>query len=105
MRVWRPAMTAAALAFISCNHPANEGASMSTPISSYERATPVTPSDSAVLDCEAFYVGTAGNVAIVPKRGGAAVTLAGCLAGHVYPVACARIMATGTTASGLDALA
>jgi hypothetical protein len=78
---------------------------MSQPISSYERAIPVTPSDTTVLDCEAFYVGTAGSIAVVPKRGGAAVTLTGCLAGTVYPIACAKIMATGTTASNIVALA
>ena len=77
---------------------------MSNPVQSYERAVTVTPSDAAVLDCEAFYVGTAGNVAIVPKRGGAPVTLTGCLAGHVYAVACAKIMATNTTASNIVAL-
>ena len=77
---------------------------MSYPVQSYERAVSVTPSDTAVLDCEAFYVGTAGNVAVVPKRGGAAVTFTGCLAGRVYPIACARIMATNTTASDIVAL-
>jgi hypothetical protein len=77
---------------------------MSYPVQAYERAVAVTPSDTAVLDCEAFYVGTAGTVAVMPKRGGAAVTFAGCLAGRLYAIACARIMATGTTASDIVAL-
>jgi len=38
---------------------------MSQPVDAYERAVAVTPSDVAELDCEAFYVGTAGNVAVV----------------------------------------
>ena len=77
---------------------------MSYPVASYERAVAVTPNDTTVVDCEAFYVGTAGNVAIMAKRGGAAVTFVGCLAGRVYPIACAKIMATGTTASDIVAL-
>jgi hypothetical protein len=77
---------------------------MSHPVTSYERAFAVTPSDTTVIDCEAFHVGTAGAVTVVPKRGGAAVTLAGCLAGQVYSIACAKIMATGTTASNIVAL-
>jgi hypothetical protein len=77
---------------------------MSQPVESYERAVAVTPSDVAELDCEAFYVGTAGNVAVVAKRGGGAVTLVGCLAGRVYPIACSKIMATNTTGSNIVAL-
>lgn len=80
---------------------------MSNPVDSFERAVAVTPDDNAVLDCEAFYVGGAGNVAIVPKRsgsGGAAVTLTGCLAGNVYRIAAYKIMATNTTATSIVAL-
>jgi hypothetical protein len=77
---------------------------MSTPVDSYVKAAAVVPSDSAVLNCEGFYVGAAGNVAVVPRDGSAPVTLTGCLAGTVYRIACSRIMATDTTASGIVAL-
>jgi hypothetical protein len=80
---------------------------MADPVTSYERAVAVTPSDSTVLDCEGFYVGGAGNVAIVPKRGGTtgtAVTLTACIVGQYYPIACHKIMSTNTTATLVVAL-
>ena len=77
---------------------------MSQPADSYERAVAVSPSDSTIVDCEAFYVGGAGNVAIVAKRGGSAVTLTAVLVGHVYRIACSKIMSTNTTATAIVAL-
>lgn len=77
---------------------------MAMQVSSYVRAAAVTPSDATELDCEGFYVGTTGNVAITPKGGGSAVTLIGCLAGTVYRIACNKIMATNTSASNIVAL-
>jgi len=79
---------------------------MSRPVDNYEAAAAVTPSDTTVLDCEGFYVGGGGNVAIVAKRtpNATAVTLTGCLAGNVYRIACSKIMATNTTATNIVAL-
>ena len=77
---------------------------MSREVDAFERAVAVTPSDSTILDCEGFYVGGAGNVAIVPKRGGAAVTLTAPLVGHVYRIACQKINSTNTTATAIVAL-
>ena len=77
---------------------------MSQPADSYERAVAVSPSDSTIVDCEAFYVGGAGNVAIVAKRGGSAVTLTAVVVGAVYPIACSKIMSTNTTATAIVAL-
>jgi hypothetical protein len=39
---------------------------MGNTIRNYRKAVAVTKSDSTVLDCEGFYVGGAGNVAIIP---------------------------------------
>lgn len=77
---------------------------MANPVSSYERAVAVTKSDSTIVDCEGFYVGGAGNVAIVAKRGGDAVTLTAIIPGTVYPIACYKIMSTNTTATAIVAL-
>jgi hypothetical protein len=74
------------------------------PADGYEKAAAVTPSDSTVVDCIGFFVGGAGNVAIVPLKGSAAVTLTGCLAGHVYRIAANKIMSTNTTATAIVAL-
>lgn len=77
---------------------------MGAPVDSYEKAVAVTKSDTTVLDCEGFFVGGNGNVAITPKGGGSAVTLTGCLVGHVYRIACQKIMDTNTTATNIVAL-
>ncbi len=85
---------------------------MGLQVSSYERAQAVTKSDTTILDCQGFYVGGAGDVAIQTTRGTAtgggtadgAVTLVACIVGQIYPIACHRIMNTGTSASNIVAL-
>lgn len=77
---------------------------MAAPVASYVKAADVTKSDSTVVDCEGFYVGGAGNVAIVPKGGGAAVTLTAIIPGTLYPIACQKIMSTNTSATAIVAL-
>lgn len=71
----------------------------------YNWAAAVTPSDSTELYFRAFYVGTAGNVAVT-LAGGTAVTFVGCLAGVIYPVGgrASQIMSTNTTASNIVVL-
>lgn len=70
----------------------------------YTKAAAVTPSDSTVLRCKAFYVGGAGNVAIKTESGATAVTLTAVLVGHVYRIECYNIMSTNTTATNIVAL-
>jgi hypothetical protein len=72
----------------------------------YTKAVAVTKSDSTILNCTAFYVGGAGNVAIIAKGdpAGTAVTLTAIIPGTVYNIACERIMSTNTTASAIVAL-
>ena len=50
-----------------------------------------------------LYVGVAGSVTVI-TAGGDEVTLQGVLAGSFIPVQTKRVMATGTTASGIIAL-
>lgn len=86
---------------------------MTLQVQAYDRAVAVTKSDSTVLNCAGFYVGGAGNVAIQPLGNSGqdnasspdtAVILTACIVGQVYPIACARIMSTNTTATLIVAL-
>lgn len=64
----------------------------------------VTPSDTTVLNCKGFFVGVAGDVAVIAQEDSSAVTLTGCTAGTVYPIACNKIMSTDTDADDIVAL-
>lgn len=66
----------------------------------------VTPNDSTDLPqlARALYVGGTGNVALVPSRGGAAVTFLNVPSGTILPVQAFRVMATSTTATSILAL-
>lgn len=77
---------------------------MTTIPDSYTKAAAVTPSDSTVLKCKAFYVGGAGNVAVKTDADATAVTFTAVLVGHVYRVECYNIMSTNTTATAIVAL-
>lgn len=61
----------------------------------------VTKSDATVLDFNAIFVGTGGDVAIKHTEGGTAVTYPGVASGSILPVAGVRVMSTNTTASGM----
>lgn len=66
----------------------------------------VTPSDVTNLPSitRGLYVGVAGNVAVVPASGGAAVTFVAVPAGTVLPIQVSRVNSTNTTASSIVAL-
>jgi hypothetical protein len=70
------------------------------------RLRAVTPNDTTplVFVCKALYVGTGGNVAIMASEDTAAVTLTNVQSGSIIPVRARRVMATGTTATGIVAL-
>jgi hypothetical protein len=72
----------------------------------YSSFRAITPSDATLISCSAFYVGGAGSVAISPDGATAAVVLTGALPGTVYRINLdqGRVLATGTTATGLVAL-
>lgn len=65
----------------------------------------VTPSDTVFHSQPArgFYVGVAGNVAVVTPQG-SVVTFVGCAAGAIYEIANLRINATNTTATSIVGL-
>ncbi len=65
----------------------------------------VTPNDGIDLPevTRALYVGAAGAVALV-LASGASVSLSGVHGGTVLPLRVARVLATGTTATGLVGL-
>ena len=67
-----------------------------------ENAVAITPSDVADLPktSRAIYVGGAGNLAVVTKRGDT-VTFQNLGAGSVLSVRVARVLSTGTTATNL----
>lgn len=76
-----------------------------SPSAPARRAEVVTPSDTTDLSATAksLYVGSGGDVRVMPAGGGAAVTFVGHPAGYL-PVQVSRVLATGTTASALIAL-
>jgi len=69
------------------------------------KARAVTPHDDNDLDagCRALYIGTAGDIVLIPSEDTAAVTFPDCPAG-ILPVATKRVLATGTEADGIVAL-
>ncbi|MEO3386751.1 hypothetical protein [Mesorhizobium sp. CAU 1741] len=65
----------------------------------------ITPDDVGELPelVRALYVGSAGAVALVLSSG-ASVTLSGVAGGTVLPLRAAKVLATGTTATGIVGL-
>lgn len=65
----------------------------------------ITPSDTARINFTALYVGTSGDVAVLPEdqnlSTGAAVTFRNAPSGTVLPIQGKKVLATGTTASNL----
>jgi hypothetical protein len=72
---------------------------MKNSVSDYAAA--VTPSDSAVNDYDYLWVGGAGDLAIVPRLSGSAVTLVGVQAGSFIWIRTSKIMSTNTTATSI----
>lgn len=61
----------------------------------------ITPSDSTILQrFRGIMLGVAGNVAIKDENDNT-VVIAGLAAGIIHPISSKRIMATGTTATGI----
>jgi len=69
----------------------------------YNAAT-ITPADSDLsTDLRAFYVGSAGDVAI-ETTGGDSVTFSNVPTGAIIPVRCRQLKSTGTTATSIVGL-
>jgi hypothetical protein len=75
-------------------------------VSSAFNFTAVTPSDTIDLaqPARAFFVGTGGNIAVVPLDGTAAVTFANVGDGQFLPIQAKRVNSTNTTATNIVAL-
>lgn len=70
---------------------------------SAKKVAVIVPSDATPVDFAAIYVGGAGNVA-VRCIDGTSVTFTAPPVGSIIPVACDRVLATGTTATLLIGL-
>lgn len=68
-------------------------------------AVPVTPDDSNDLTylTRGVYIGGTGNLAVI-MAGGQTVTFNGAVAGTILPIAVKRVLASGTTATGVVAI-
>lgn len=63
----------------------------------------VTPSDSTILpETRALYIGNGGNVAVTTRAGDS--TFVNVVGGTILPVACTKVLSTGTTATSILAL-
>lgn len=69
-------------------------------------ADSITPDDNAVFSptYRALYVGTAGNVTLVPRNQTTAVTFWGLQDGTILPVSVKQVLSTGTTANQIIGL-
>jgi hypothetical protein len=67
----------------------------------------ITPSNTAAIDPlpKALYVGSTGNITLRSIDGGADVVFTGLQAGTILPVRAQFVRLTGTTATGILALA
>lgn len=65
----------------------------------------VTPSDNAAIEPtpDAIYVGSAGDIAMEGDDANSEV-FSGVAAGNIYPFQPRKILATGTTATGIKAI-
>ena len=73
---------------------------------SAQNAAAVSLSDTVDLPggvCRALYVGTAGDIALIPAGGSSSVTFTAVPVG-ILPVAVKRVLSTATTASHIVAL-
>ncbi len=66
-------------------------------------AIAITKSDSTIVNVDAIYVGTTGDVAVLTSKG-TTVTFPSVPAGAILPIKSTKVMSTNTTASGLVGL-
>jgi hypothetical protein len=72
----------------------------------YAQAAAVTPHASdpqALMPCDAIYVGTQGDLAVIMKSGETVVFI-GVLAGTILPIGVSRVNAVNTDATNIVAL-
>lgn len=90
-------------ATVAVNNPTTAGSAGVTMFP--DGAQAITPSDADVFARPvSVYVGTTGNVNVVPANGATAVTFVGVPAGSMLPVRVVEVNSTSTTASNLVAV-
>jgi hypothetical protein len=79
---------------------------MALTTSTYGGLFAVTPSDTTLINCNAIYIGGAGNIAISTSATATAVTITAPPVGTILPISLngGRIMSTNTTATNIVAL-
>lgn len=79
---------------------------MQQTVMTYGSFQTVTASDTTLINCRAIFIGGAGNITI-SKDGSSTGVLFAVTAGQILPIMLSqgRIMSTGTTATGIVALA
>lgn len=72
---------------------------------SYKYCVDITPDDDNDLETPAdIFIGSAGNITVIPLGGTSPVTFASQPANSILPVRVKRVMSTGTGASNLKAM-
>lgn len=74
---------------------------------SYRQGVAITPSDTANLPggtARGLYTGAGGAIVLRMDDSAITLTLTGVPAGQILPLTTSRVLATGTTATGLIAL-
>ncbi|MXO88435.1 hypothetical protein GRI32_06745 [Altererythrobacter aestuarii] len=81
--------------------------SVDSPMAPAERCFPITPDDNVDIDfaTKALYVGTGGDVTLVPVRGENPVTFRNLPSGAILDVRVRAVKATDTTAADIVGLA
>jgi len=79
---------------------------MQQTVMTYGSYQSVTPSDTTLVTCRAIFIGGAGNITVSKDASSTGVLFA-VVAGQILPLMLeqGRIMATGTTATGIVSLA
>lgn len=69
-------------------------------------ADAITPNDTTVFQTtyRALYIGTAGNVTVIPRNQTTPVTFWGLQDGTILPVSAKSVLSTGTTAGQIIGL-
>ena len=69
-----------------------------------QEAFAITPSDTTELGYRGIYVGSAGNINVLPFSGSIPVLFKNVLAGTILPIQVKKVLATNTTATDLIGL-
>lgn len=68
-----------------------------------QKAVAITPNDSTNLTqvTKGIYVGVSGDLKVILRNDTEAITFTGISSGMIHPIEAKRVLATGTTATGV----